>query len=346
MEVEVVRLLAESATRSRAGPGVRTPIPGPPPRPPPRRHRGRGGRRSRGDRLAGRPSPRAPPGRRRHQRVRRRQPGGRRSPPVPDPGRREGLRGLPAHVPRNVGSWLHAASRTTRRSSPPRRSRASRCPARPRVTPVMRTFFESAAETLGGEAATLLRAMARRGPRPGRGGHRPAVRARVRPGRAGAPPGHDLSERHPCRREVQRHPRRGDARARLPVPAGDGRAGDAGRGRRAAGARSWRQPARSSSSRPHRRSSRPPIPSSTGSSSGPIVDHDPEGVPLPVMAPFATDNKHLARIGVPAYGFSPLRLAPDEAYLERYHGVDERVSLEALRWGLPVLYDAVRRFCG
>jgi acetylornithine deacetylase/succinyl-diaminopimelate desuccinylase-like protein len=79
---------------------------------------------------------------------------------------------------------------------------------------------------------------------------------------------------------------------------------------------------------------------------GAITDHDPEGVPLPVMAPFATDDKHLARLGVPAYGFSPLRLATDEAYLERYHGVDERVALDALRWGLPVLYDAVRRYCG
>lgn len=77
-----------------------------------------------------------------------------------------------------------------------------------------------------------------------------------------------------------------------------------------------------------------------------IVDHDPDGVPLPVMAPFATDAKHLARLGVPAYGFSPLRLEPNEAYLERYHGVDERVGLDALRWGLPVLYDAVRRYCG
>lgn len=77
-----------------------------------------------------------------------------------------------------------------------------------------------------------------------------------------------------------------------------------------------------------------------------IRDHDPDGVPMPVMAPFSTDNKTLAKIGVPAYGFSPLRLAPDEAYLERYHGVDERVGLDALRWGLPVLYDAVRRFCG
>ncbi|MEO8469094.1 MAG: M20/M25/M40 family metallo-hydrolase [Chloroflexota bacterium] len=77
-----------------------------------------------------------------------------------------------------------------------------------------------------------------------------------------------------------------------------------------------------------------------------IRDHDPDGYPIPVMAPFSTDNKTLARLGVPAYGFSPLKLDPGEAYLERYHGVDERVGLEALRWGLPVLYDAVRRYCG
>ena len=50
--------------------------------------------------------------------------------------------------------------------------------------------------------------------------------------------------------------------------------------------------------------------------------------------------------GVPTYGFSPLRLDPEERFLERFHGVDERVSLDALRFGLPVLYDVVRRFCG
>ncbi len=63
------------------------------------------------------------------------------------------------------------------------------------------------------------------------------------------------------------------------------------------------------------------------------------------MAPFATDAKHTADLGVPTYGFSPLRLEPDERFLERFHGVDERVCVEALRWGLPVLYDVVRRFC-
>lgn len=74
--------------------------------------------------------------------------------------------------------------------------------------------------------------------------------------------------------------------------------------------------------------------------------HDPEGTPLPVMAPYGTDAKHLLDLAVPTFGFSPLRQPPDETYLERWHGVDERVSLDGLRWGLPVLYDAVRRFCG
>jgi acetylornithine deacetylase/succinyl-diaminopimelate desuccinylase-like protein len=77
-----------------------------------------------------------------------------------------------------------------------------------------------------------------------------------------------------------------------------------------------------------------------------VRDHDPDGLPLPGMPPFATDAKHLARLGIPTYGFSPLRLEPGERFLERFHGVDERVGLDALRWGLPVLYDVVRRFCG
>ncbi|HEV7809052.1 MAG TPA: M20/M25/M40 family metallo-hydrolase, partial [Candidatus Limnocylindrales bacterium] len=77
-----------------------------------------------------------------------------------------------------------------------------------------------------------------------------------------------------------------------------------------------------------------------------VVDHDPEGIPLPFMVPFATDAKHTAVLGIPTYGFSPLRLDPAERFMERFHGVDERVGVDALRWGLPVLYDVVRRACG
>ncbi len=78
-----------------------------------------------------------------------------------------------------------------------------------------------------------------------------------------------------------------------------------------------------------------------------IRDHDPDGIPLPAMVPFATDAKSTSLIlGVPTYGFVPLRLDPEERFLERFHGVNERVGLDALRWGLPVLFDAVARYCG
>jgi acetylornithine deacetylase/succinyl-diaminopimelate desuccinylase-like protein len=77
-----------------------------------------------------------------------------------------------------------------------------------------------------------------------------------------------------------------------------------------------------------------------------VTAHDPQGVPLPFLAPFATDAKHLARIGVPTYGFSPLKLAGDEGLLNLMHADDERIGVEALGWGLPVLWDAVTRFCG
>jgi acetylornithine deacetylase/succinyl-diaminopimelate desuccinylase-like protein len=77
-----------------------------------------------------------------------------------------------------------------------------------------------------------------------------------------------------------------------------------------------------------------------------LRDHDAAAVPLPVMAPFATDAKHLARIGVPTYGFSPLQLGNDVGLLRLMHADDERVAVDALAWGFPVLWDAVTRFCG
>jgi len=77
-----------------------------------------------------------------------------------------------------------------------------------------------------------------------------------------------------------------------------------------------------------------------------ILAADPDGVPLPAMSTWATDAKHTAKLGIPTYGFSPLLLGPDDQFLALFHGDDERVSVEALRFGLPVLYDVVRRFCG
>ena len=71
---------------------------------------------------------------------------------------------------------------------------------------------------------------------------------------------------------------------------------------------------------------------------------DPEATSLPMMITPGTDAKALAQIGVPCYGFAPLRLEPDVPFLSVFHGHDERIPVSALAFGLPVLADVVARY--
>jgi acetylornithine deacetylase/succinyl-diaminopimelate desuccinylase-like protein len=57
-----------------------------------------------------------------------------------------------------------------------------------------------------------------------------------------------------------------------------------------------------------------------------------------------TDAKALAELGIPCYGFAPLRLDADMPFLSLFHGHDERVPVSALEFGLPVLADVVAAF--
>jgi acetylornithine deacetylase/succinyl-diaminopimelate desuccinylase-like protein len=71
---------------------------------------------------------------------------------------------------------------------------------------------------------------------------------------------------------------------------------------------------------------------------------DPEGTPLPMMITPGTDAKALGLLGIPTYGFAPLRLDGDVPFLALFHGNDERIPVSALRFGLPVLFEVVERF--
>ena len=73
---------------------------------------------------------------------------------------------------------------------------------------------------------------------------------------------------------------------------------------------------------------------------------DPEATALPMMITLGTDGKAMARLGIPTYGFTPLRLEPEFPYLSLWHANDERIPVSALRFGLPVLYEVVSRFAG
>ena len=80
---------------------------------------------------------------------------------------------------------------------------------------------------------------------------------------------------------------------------------------------------------------------------GPLVDamckaitgEDKEGIPVPYLVSGGTDNKALSDLGIIGYGFSPLRLPENLDFFSLFHGVDERVPIDGLKFGVRVLYE-------
>ena len=83
------------------------------------------------------------------------------------------------------------------------------------------------------------------------------------------------------------------------------------------------------------------------STTGSLVDavrrtielHDPGAPVFPYLLSGGTDNKSLSRLGIAGYGFAPLRLPEGLDFPAMFHGVDERVPLDALSFGRRVLRD-------
>jgi acetylornithine deacetylase/succinyl-diaminopimelate desuccinylase-like protein len=68
-----------------------------------------------------------------------------------------------------------------------------------------------------------------------------------------------------------------------------------------------------------------------------ILAFDPEGIPVPYLMSGGTDNKALSELGIIGYGFSPLKLPADLDFMALFHGVDERVPIDGLEFGVQVL---------
>jgi acetylornithine deacetylase/succinyl-diaminopimelate desuccinylase-like protein len=75
-----------------------------------------------------------------------------------------------------------------------------------------------------------------------------------------------------------------------------------------------------------------------------LCRHDPEARVLPYLLSGGTDNKALSTLGITGYGFAPLRLPADLDFPGMFHGVDERVPLDALDFGHRVLADLLRNY--
>lgn len=73
--------------------------------------------------------------------------------------------------------------------------------------------------------------------------------------------------------------------------------------------------------------------------------HDPDCAVVPMMMSGGTDAKHLARLKIPCYGFSPMRLPREMDFLGMIHGHNERIPIDALAFGVQSLYQVVLDFC-
>ena len=69
-----------------------------------------------------------------------------------------------------------------------------------------------------------------------------------------------------------------------------------------------------------------------------LLAEDPDAIVAPYLMSGGTDAKHFNRLGgMRSYGFAPLRLPADLDFTALFHGVDERVPVDALEFGARVM---------
>jgi acetylornithine deacetylase/succinyl-diaminopimelate desuccinylase-like protein len=77
---------------------------------------------------------------------------------------------------------------------------------------------------------------------------------------------------------------------------------------------------------------------------GALQAADPGAPVLPYLLSGGTDNKALKKLGITGYGFAPLQLPAELDFPGMFHGVDERVPLDALVFGRNVLRDLLSSY--
>jgi acetylornithine deacetylase/succinyl-diaminopimelate desuccinylase-like protein len=75
-----------------------------------------------------------------------------------------------------------------------------------------------------------------------------------------------------------------------------------------------------------------------------LRDADPDGAPVPMIATSSTDARLLPALGISCYGWLPMLFSDGVDYRDLMHSADERVPVEALRFGESCFYDLVGRY--
>ncbi|MEW2300913.1 M20/M25/M40 family metallo-hydrolase [Streptomyces sp. NPDC006655] len=68
-----------------------------------------------------------------------------------------------------------------------------------------------------------------------------------------------------------------------------------------------------------------------------LLAEDPTAKAVPYMLSGGTDAKSFDDLGIRGFGFAPLKLPPELDFAGMFHGVDERVPVDGLQFGVRVL---------
>jgi acetylornithine deacetylase/succinyl-diaminopimelate desuccinylase-like protein len=75
-----------------------------------------------------------------------------------------------------------------------------------------------------------------------------------------------------------------------------------------------------------------------------LREADPEGMPVPLLVPFATDACFFGRLGIQTYGFTPMKLPRGLNLWDLAHGADERIPVDAVQFGADAIYKLLQRY--
>ncbi len=75
-----------------------------------------------------------------------------------------------------------------------------------------------------------------------------------------------------------------------------------------------------------------------------LRDGDPEARPFPFVTMATTDARHLVKLGIQTYGYTPMRLPAGYDFARMAHGADERIPVDAAAWGTDRLYRVLETY--
>jgi acetylornithine deacetylase/succinyl-diaminopimelate desuccinylase-like protein len=75
-----------------------------------------------------------------------------------------------------------------------------------------------------------------------------------------------------------------------------------------------------------------------------LREADPTGTPIPLLLAAFTDARYFARLGIQHYGFTPMQLPADMRFTELIHAADERVPVDAVRFGTDAVFRVLERY--